>query len=170
MARQRRSVRASRGPKNNIWTVVQVSNAAQSSSPSGADIVIASDWVASAGFERATLLSIRGYISAAPDVVDVSTGSLAMLIYIADKDTANVDPQAVATYTEEDVLWTGGAQASGQGIAAIEARPSFNWEVNVKSMRRITNGEDVRIGAAASVGLDWRWTFVLRALLRRGGN
>ena len=168
----RRSTRGarSRGPKNNVWTAVHVTNTAQSSTSIEAGIVLASDWTNVGGFERATLLTIRGYISVSPNVVDVSTGSFMALIYIADKGATAVDPQVVTAYTEDDILWTWGAQSGGQGAAAIEARPTMTEVINVKSMRRISGQQEVRVAVNASVGLDWRWTGMFRALLRRGGN
>ena len=159
-----------RGPKNNVWTAIHVTNTQQVSTPVSADVVVPADWTAVAGFERATLLSIRGYISVSPDVEDISTGSIMFLIMVVDQDTANVDPQLVAPYTEEDILWTWGVQTGGQGAAAIESRPTTNVEINVKSMRKLTNGQEVRLMANASVGLAWRWTAIARGLLRKGGN
>ena len=174
MSRMRRgsSIRASRGPKNNVWTVVQAEAQVQTNTTVEAVIVAPTDWsgVAGLGLERATLLRVRGWLSAAPAVEDVSTGGIFFVIYVVDEDAALVNPLDVSTYVNEDVLWTGGAQFAGQGALAIETRPSVEWEVDIKAMRKLTSGQEVRLAAQVITGLNVRWSGTLRGLVRKGGN
>ena len=65
MARSRRVRRAGgRGPKNNVWSVVLIENQVVDTTTIEGDIVNSGDLQAAAsGFQRFTLLRIRGWLS-----------------------------------------------------------------------------------------------------------
>jgi len=168
--RRSRGFSRASGPKNQLWTVFVAEQLNIQSSITELVLVQSSDWAIGGGLERATLLRIRGWFSAAPLKADVSKGALFACIYKVDEDGLPVSPLTAAMYTDEDVLWTGGMQVSGVTAGTVEARPGFQFDVDVKSMRRFTSGEEIRLSLATAVGLDFDLSGVMRCLVRKGGN
>jgi len=170
MARRRgRSV--SRGPKNNIWTVVILDVVSITTSVTEANIVEPDDWQPStSGFERATLLRIRGWLCAASIPTDVNAASLMAMIYVCDADDSVNSPSAVASYTKEDVLWSYGWSWPGANAASVEKPSSTTVMVDVKAMRKISSAQEVRLSVVGSDATTATVSGVLRALIRKGGN
>ena len=152
----------SRGPKNNIWSVVtQQDTALAADTNDELNIVDGADWTGSAGAESATLLRIRGYLGVAPDAA--TDGAFQWYIARFDNDAASPSPTLPATYVDEDILATGGYQfEASAGNAKM-------WEIDVKAMRRIGVGDEVRL-VMRSISTATRNTVVARGLVRKGGN
>ncbi len=168
----RRSRRGfSRGPKNNIWTVVQIEDLVISLTPFEANIVQPSEIQGAAtSFQRFTLLRIRGWLSAAPNVVNVAAGSFVWAIYVTDEDAVVRGPLDTILYTDDDVLATGGVQFGISGAGAVERNVGKTWDIDVKAMRKIDSGKEVRLTVESSVGNLTMISGVIRGLVRKGGN
>ena len=169
---------SSRGPKNNVWTAIilnEVLLAAGANSVSS--IVTSADWSNEPFGERATVLTIRGWLSvtAQADTLTKSEGQIFWYIGKVDGALPIVDipvADSVVTYTQTNILDTGGFVASSVlgGVGGLAAQRSHSWEVNVKTMRKIRSGEDINLMVTNGTGDDIRVGGVLRALLRKGGN
>jgi len=161
----------SRGPKNNVWSVVLAQNVALSDTIIEAVIVNPAEWQGSANsFQRATLLRIRGWLSYCSDAEDASAGAFFACIYVVDENENALSPLTAATYTDDDVLWTGGVQSGSLGTGAVETRIPYVWDVDVKAMRKLDSSREVRLSVVCTTGLDGRFSCGLRALVRKGGN
>ncbi len=168
MARRlRRSI--SRGPKNNVWSVVLLEQALVDDTPTvEAVIVAAGEWQpASSGFEHATLLRIRGWLTASASFVASDSQVLFAMIYVVDKDAASANPLNATSYAEEDVLWTGGWAWPQRGTGAVERDVSQQMLIDVKSMRKIDSGRDVRLALRASSTTVLEVSGIVRALIRK---
>ena len=168
MTRRVRRGRSS-GPKNNIWSVVQMEDVSISTTPVDVVIMAPGEWQpAGSGFEHATLLRIRGWLSASKGTA-VGVGSLQMAIYVVDEDALTIGALTTALYAEEDVIWTGGVQF-GASSASVEAPPSVPFNIDIKSMRKISSATDIRLTLESSVTGLCFVSGLMRALIRKGGN
>ena len=128
-------------------------------------LVQGSDWSdASAGLERGTLMSIRGWISASMDASPSAVDTLFLAIGVFHEDAAFPAINQESAYIE-DVLWTGGFQATNPATAAGDIRRNWVWEVNVKARRRITDQQVVMFSLIGTEAGDF--SCVLRSLIRR---
>ena len=94
------------GRKEKMWCSVLASNSSVTTSPQSLDIVAPSDWARGAGLERCTLLAVRGWLAFRFNSTTTTGVFLALLV--SDEDESTQSPSDVATYTDEDILWTGG--------------------------------------------------------------
>ena len=171
MAR-RRTMRASRGVKDNVWTVVlldDVSLAASGQSDSA--ITTESDW--SSGGERATMLTVRGWLSINGDNEAGAKleGSVFAYIGLVDQNiAAAAGPTSASTYVDEVILTTMGGQFVNTGAGDLQTREPLSWDINVKTKRTFQSGTDIRLVISNQTGKAVKISGVLRALLRKGGN
>ena len=168
MAHRRTRTRRS-GLKSNVWSVVVLDNVLIPSAGVEAAIVIPDEWQpAAGGFEHATMLRIRGWLSIARITTVVTLHTIALVIYKIDQNDTLKSALSATTYNEEDVLWTGGLNyptiASGLGDDGLNP---VQFDIDVKAMRRITSGDDVRLSMISSVNNASRISGVLRALIRK---
>jgi len=144
-----RRARVRRFAKRNrdlIWitTIVQAS-VLESTPIDAALLVIPGDWSGgNVGFDRATVLGIRGWLNISQATVGTSadaTGAYAA-IYLTDAAVAtnSMDPSDAAEYAIFDVLYT-----DGVCINATSAGPAETRQVNVKARRKITSAQSVRL-------------------------
>ena len=167
----RRFRRGSRGTKNNIWTVVQIEQSLVNIAAIQATIAQASEWQgAGTAFMHVTLLRIRGWLSVAPLLGSAGSSVFAWAIYVVDEDAANVSPLNTSLYTSEDVLASGGLVVSDTGVGDVERVVGKEWVIDVKSMRKMRTGSEVRLSIATDVNGAYNAFGVLRALIRKGGN
>ena len=173
MARRRFGRAVRRGPKNNIWTVILMDELTVGTTAIEVNIVQGSDWTGSVGgFQRATVMRVRGWLSVSADPTLTVATSYFMMIYVTDEDTAVQDPSALQTYADEDILWTGGFALAAGNAGAVEQRKAvYDTVIDIKSMRKLSIGQELRLsmisgdsGAAISVA------GLLRGLVRKGGN
>ena len=160
----------SSGPKNQLWTAVLFNGAPVSDSPAiEGGIVEPADWSSAAGFEKATLLRIRGWLSIVPVASSASAGTCFIAIYKVDADDPVRAFDNVVEYVDEDVIWTGGVSWT-----AATATPDLvpkTLVVDVKSMRKIDVAQEIRVSfVCGAVNDDCLVSGVLRALVRKGGN
>ena len=169
----RRHMRATRGIKNNVWTVVLqnelvLAASAQHESP----IVTEADW--SDGGERATCLTMRGYLSVAGSTqtaVAQTEGGILWYIGVVDRDIpagSAPAPQTAATYVQNQIFTTGGHIFPA--VAIEVTRDTYDVEIDVKTKRTIQAGQDITLVLANRTSDEVKLTLVIRALLRKGGN
>ena len=164
MARRTRGVRASRGPKNNIWSVVLLENVTVSTGVVEANVLESAEWQgAMTSFQHATILRVRGWLSVASLAATSATNTFTAAIYVVDEDDAALAPNNALLYTDEDVLWTAGFTATGPG------NKGQNFDVDIKAMRRINSGQEMRLTMVAAAN-GFLVGGAIRALVRRGGN
>ena len=177
--RGRRSGHARRsGVKNNVWTSLILNEVlVATGNTTVASIVNSADWSNLLSGERATVLTIRGWLSISAEVDTVTKSEGQIFWYIAVNDsliaTAAIPPaDLVSTYTQTNILTTGGFIASSilGGVGGLAAAREMTWEIDVKTMRTIRSGDNVDLVATNGTGDDIRVGGVFRALLRKGGN
>jgi len=169
MSRRTRSFSKSRGPKNNVWTAVVFDDVVISTTVIETAIVAPGDWQPSSGvgFEHATLLRIRGWLSLARNDNEDVFGATFLMIYVTDADDPTNDPSLAATYSTEDVIWSSGIAYSAKGAASVEAGPTTVIDVDVKAMRKINSAQQVRIALVSSSASFVIVSGVLRGLVRK---
>ena len=171
MSRRRFRSAVSRGPKNNIWSVVLLDEVVVGTAAVEGDIVNAAELQgAGTGFQRYTLLRIRGWLSVSKPVASVVAQNLFMIIYTTDANAGTVDALNATTYAVEDILWTGGVGYPANGVGAVEAQPPTQIHVDVKAMRKIDTSRDVRFAFEGSAVGTMTVSGLLRGLVRKGGN
>ena len=163
MAARRTTRRFSKGQQDYVWTSVVIEAATVATTAlQGENIAQESDWRAGSGFERSTLLSIRGYVSCH----NLSSAQNDVKMCIAKQGDAEptIDAAAALTYTDEDILWTGGVLFPS--VTGGQAFP-YNVEIDVKAKRKLTVGDDIAFFIAPNGG-SVLWSCTLRALINRG--
>ena len=162
------------GPKNNIWTVVLSNQGLVTTGAQTAHVIVSTtDWQRGVigGSERATILRVRGYVSFAPKIATgtIAGGSIVGYVTVVDEDISlDSSPSVASTYIDEDILWTRGTAICFQD--AGEAVPAVSWDMDIKSMRKIRIGQELRFVWSNATAGSVEVTLVLRALLRVGGN
>jgi len=164
--------RGAKRSKDLIWVTTIVQAATLETASAGVDIaqlVIPGDWSLSAGFDRATLMGIRGWLG----TTQSATGTAAeapgawYAIYLCEQLTpaGSMDPQNAVDYANFDVLWTHGFT----GVGSLTAGGFMGQQIEVKARRKITSATEIRM--AISVPADtatprFNTTGVLRCLLK----
>ena len=144
-ARFRRSVKRSR---DLIWITTIVQASVLESTPTDvALLVIPADWVSNTGFDRATLLGMRGWFVAYQATAGTSadaTGGYGA-IYMCDEGvTANsMDPSTAGEYADFDVLFTFGC-----AFATTAGAPIRPEQLEVKARRKMTSASSIRMAVA----------------------
>ena len=166
MARMRR--RAARGARDLVWTtVLSIDEDVVLNGTSTNEICVASDWTASDGFERATLLGIRGFLSIGSKSQDGGEGGWVAYIAKMSAGETKPDPLVAATYEDEDILWTGGGLIQNAVSTEDNGRVYASMPIQVKAKRKM-DVNTVITCQVWSVATTMRLSILLRALLDRG--
>ena len=164
MAARRRARAFRRGPKNYVWSAVLIADqTVGSGAMAGQNIVQATDWAGAVGFERATLLTVRGWLN----IVQVGTEVLQWFAVVAKQgaDEPALDALVVATYVDEDLLWTGGGSFPATGVA--QATNKDDREIHIKVKRKLSVDDNITLFVGATAGL-LTFNTVLRGLVDKG--
>jgi len=177
VARRRGRVRTSvRSNKNQIWVSTIFEAVSFDDSPViDTNILTGSQWQSEVGLTRATVMSIRGWLSLSYDSTQAVANRAYMLFYLTDTDTpillAGTNGPADALGYIEDVMWTGGWQVPIGKAGSIEQSTGKEFELQIKTMRRVTSDQVIRLALAAGTGgSNFLLSGVVRVLVRRGGN
>jgi len=158
--------RAARGARDLVWTtVLSIDENVALNATSTNEICVASDWTASDGFERATLLGIRGFLSIGIQAVGGTEGGWVAYIAKMSAGETKPDPLVAATYEDEDILWTGGGLLQAHATSVGNVYNSI--PIQVKAKRKI-DVNTVITCQVRSVATTMRISILLRALLDRG--
>ena len=146
-ARRRGARRAIRRKGDLVWITTVIAASILEATPTDIGLlVIPSDWGNQQGFDRATVMGIRGWLSyaqqAAITAADASGSYLA--IYVTDQSVAanSMDPSTATEYQDFDTLWTDGmclTQTTGT------AGPFLARQLDIKARRRITSASAVKL-------------------------
>ena len=149
-----------------VWTALHLGSTVLSSVHDGEPIVQASDWVTANNTEKATLMSIRGWIALGHTSGNVARATLAIIKHDADQvpTHAGLDPALVTTYVDEDILWTGGSQGVSSSLTVQY------HDINVKAKRKLDGDVDISIIHTCSPTDTFVMTLVLRGLLLKGSG
>jgi len=162
--------RSAKTLKNNVWAIAFLDEQTVSSgSRIGVPMVVDGDWAL--GGQRATLLTVRGWLSVngSPQLTAMLEGTIAWYIGLVDEDIT-VFPSLIlpSTYVDEVILTTGGH--SFEQVAANVRRPTKDWDINVKTKRTFNTGTNVMLVLLNSTADDITISLLTRTLLRKGGN
>ena len=151
---------------NRLWTVVtSVAQSIAANSDLDFDILDDTDWRQGSAANRGTVQRVRGWVSV---MNKIATGSFAKATYhalllLTDDDAPTVDASAPTTYTDEDVLWTGGGQLPFQDSGDAHV---CHIEVDSKSQRRVRSGQVVTFNIHNTSATAAEIALVLRCLVR----
>ncbi len=152
----------SRMRANYLWTAVRTAGANLTASAVEVPIVANTDWERSAlGLEKATLVSVKGFIVINSLLLTTATWDAYIAVY--DEDEVAQDPDTVATYVHEQILWTGGGS---QVLGIHESARREYFEINLRTSRRITNGMKCVLVTQASTADVFQTHVILRGLVR----
>ena len=170
MARRGRVSRSAKQKGALIWTTLvnEESSIAVGATKTGSDIVADADWTAVGGQERATIMRVRGWFTVTQEPAAALTGAGTVFGYIGvfDEDELSVDASVAGTYKDEDIMTTFGHMFPYSNIG----EPSPNaWSevVDIKAMRKIRSGQDLRFVLTNKSSLICEVSLVLRALIKR---
>ena len=177
MARKRGFSRGTRksGKKNQLWSIaVQDEVTIAAGALLNTSIVVPGDWARDPGgaLEHATVLTVVGWFSMSNKIIGTTVGSLggfhcAIIASHEDVGFALQNPSTAATYASNRIMWTGGSTIPA---TPAEGNHHERWEINLKTGRRITSGDDIRFLANNGSGGNVQVSGVFRALLQLGGN
>jgi len=143
-ARFRRAVKRQ---KDLIWVTTLCQAASLETGASGLDIVdlvIPGDWSLSAGFDRATLMGIRGWLGIAQTATGTASDApgAAYAIYLCEQLTpANqMDPMNAVDYANFDVIYTDGIC----GVGSVTGKGERGQQLDIKARRKLTSATEVR--------------------------
>jgi len=136
------------------------------------DVVLSGDWsLGNAGFDRCTLMAVRGciaYAQVAAATAAESTG-MYMAMYVTSTDVAanSMDPSVATEYVTNDVIWTDAiSMTTNTGTSAAQ----LGRQLDIRARRKLTTASRVSLAAVVG-GADTgtpRMNFngIVRALLR----
>jgi len=165
----RRSGRSKKGDLIWVTTIVQASLLESTPTDIGL-LVIPSDWSITGGFDRATLMGIRGWLAtsqtAAATAADASGAYAA--IYVTDQAVAanSMDPSSATEYADFDTLWSDGLCLT---TTTGTAGPNPAMQLVIKTRRKLTSASSVRLAAAVDADTATprvNWNGVIRCLLK----
>jgi len=133
-----------------VTTLIQSSNL-EFAGVDIAELVIPADWSQNAGFDRCTMMSIRGWLACA----QAGSGTAAEAptcygaIYVTDASVAanQMDPGNAVDYATFDVIYTFGMA----GVGTISAAGIPGGQVDVRSRRKLTSASEVRVAIGVPV-------------------
>ena len=170
MAKRRAFTRAAKKSGDLIWTTLVNDDSVilAGATKTGSDIIADADWTTIAGQERATILRVRGWFGVALEPVGVLTSSGPVFGYIGvyDADENSLDAGLAGTYRDEDIMTTFGHVFPYSNISQ-PSPDAWNQEVDVKAMRKIRTGQELRFVLTNGTTIDAQVSLVLRALIRK---
>ncbi len=156
------------GVKNQIWVSVLLDEVPIASAATlSALIVTAVDWSFVDG-QRATIMTIRGWLSFCGSVglAAQDEGTMFGLIAVQSDEAAIAPPADIAdTYITSDILDTFGHLFPAVDVSV--RRPSFHHPVNVKTKRTILSHDNIILSIKNNTGNIMDVSGVLRALVRK---
>jgi len=139
--------------KDLIWvtTLIRSSNL-EFAGADIAELVIPADWSLSAGFDRCTLMGIRGWLGVAQTGSGTASEAPGIwgAIYLTDQSNPanSMDPNNAADYAVFDCLYTFGQT----GVGTIGGFSTMGEQTIVKARRKLTSADEIRV--AVSVPTD----------------
>jgi len=166
MARRRSRGRSS-GAKgaNYVWTAVLPGFGLITAGDESL-IVAKTDWSNIVGFERATIMTVRGWLSFTSG--GTAAADYKWAIVLVDEDVPIQSSLLADFYTDEDILWTGGGRKALTD--AGDNSWQINHDVNVKAKRKMTSGQELRIIFDVTATSSIHVVGVLRALLKKNNG
>jgi len=148
MARRRARVfRSARRKGDLVWITTVIAASLLEATPTDYGLlVIPSDWGNQQGFDRCTLMGIRGWLhwsqQAAATAADASGFYTA--IYVTDQSVAvnSMDASTATEYQDFDTIWTGGMALN---LTTGTSSPMSTVFLDVKSKRKLTSASSVRL-------------------------
>jgi len=163
---------ATRVKKDYVW---KTSSIALTGTGAGAaqytTILTPADWqVGSTGFERATVLAIRGWLYFTNVVLGSNfPGSYAAIYKGSVTEAPSFDPRAIATYDAYDILRVFGAPGARAAVTTASDEVPHVQHVDIKSKRKVDSSENLlfAFGTAGSAAASTNAIGVLRVLVER---
>ena len=167
-SRRRFSRGASSGVKNQIWTSLMMdATSIAAAGTLGLNIVEPGDWSTIDG-QKATVMTIRGYLSVSLTNSLTASAEGSVLGYIATLDDAAAvtpPPDLAASYQSTTILDTFGTAVPE--VAANVLRPLWNHVVHIKVKRIITARQNVVLVIKNNSVNTIEVTGVIRSLVRK---
>jgi len=147
----RRFRRATKRHRDLIWVTTIIQAATLETSSAGLDLIdliIPGDWSLSAGFDRATLMAIRGWMGLAQTATGTAgeAPGAAYAIYLCEQLTpANqMDPMNAVDYANFDVIYTDGIC----GVGSVSAAGMRGIQLDIRARRKLTSASEIRLAVS----------------------
>jgi len=145
--RRARVLRGARRKGDLVWVTTVIAASILEATPTDIGLlVIPSDWGDQAGFDRCTLMGIRGWLGfsqqAAATAADATGCYLA--IYVTDASVAanSMDPSTATEYQDFDTIFTDGMSLTQTtGTAGFQV----SRQLDIKARRKLTSASSVRV-------------------------
>ena len=154
MARRARVRRAVKRHKDLVWiTSIMDASLLESTPTDILDVVLSGDWsLGNTGFDRCTLIAVRGWMSATQTTASTAGESTAVYgaMYVTNGDVPSnsMDPSVATEFVTNDTIWT-----YGMGLGSMTASVGIvqhNWELQVKAKRKLSTASRVSIAAVVA--------------------
>jgi len=86
-------------------------------------------------------------------------------IYKVDVDNPVINPTDITAYSNEDILWSAGRM---QALPVASDQIAFNWELDVKSKRKLLSSDVIGFSARAATNAgsaSWAISGIIRAIV-----
>ena len=144
--RRSRGSRSSRRSRDLIWITTIIETSLLEGTADIGLLVIPTDWSANSGFDRATILGIRGWLHLAQLAASTAVDATGIFLSIYKTDQAvpvnSNDPSLAAEYNVNDTLWTGGAALN---LTTGTSSPMPPFELNIKARRKFSTADSLRL-------------------------
>jgi hypothetical protein len=147
MARRARRMRSIKQQGDLIWiTSVIAAVLLENTATVLSQIVIPSDWSANTGFDRCTLMRIRGWLSVVQSGAATAATPTAFYMAMLTKGINDADvpnPADAQIYSDYDTIWN-----DGMGLTAAVSSTQLSQrgsQLDIKSKRRLTSGTDLSL-------------------------
>ena len=170
MARRRQgSSRGAKRGKNLVWTTIVNINVTvlAGATKTGTDIVSDIDWTVISGARWGTIMRTRGWFSCAPIPEAGPTltgGGVFAYVGVYDKDELSKPASDADTYVDESIMATWGYQFAPHFLG--EGGDPWAQVVDIKAMRRITTGKELRFVMTNQMPDALKVSLVIRALVK----
>jgi len=149
----------SSGSKTLLWTQVQSVAGIVGISAIPGNIVTPSDWERQeAGFERATVLRVVGWLSTV-GIDNATAFSYGAYIMATEVGTTSPSPLNIGTYDEENITW------SYIRTRSISANTPSTIPIDIRVKRKLTTGMQLRFVESSGDESGYNTSYFLRALL-----
>jgi len=147
VARRRRVMRSVRRKGDLVWVTTVIAASLLEATPTDYGLlVISTDWGSQTGFDRCTLMGIRGWLHWAQNAAATSGEATGFYtaIYVTDQSVPlnSMDASTATEYQDFDTIWTGG-QALNQTTGTSSPQPTTF--LDIKSRRKLTSASNVRL-------------------------
>jgi len=164
------SVRGARKKRDLIWCTSRIDQVVLDDGLLSISTILSpAEWEASTtGFDRGTLLAVRGWLNAIQGAAGTFASQTMMAMYIVKNSSAAAtafSPLNAASYDSSDVLWTWGTQVQS-AVSNDKGRLTYTLGIDVRAKRKVTSGDVIQLVTAMDIDAAGAPTYNVSGILR----